>query len=283
MEQITFWNGVTMPQEGFGVFQITDHAEAVRTVRTALECGYRMVDTAAAYRNERAVGEGIRESGLPRGEIFVTTKLWVQDYGLEKARAAVDRSLRELGVDYVDLLLLHQPMGDWPGAWRALEEAYRAGKARAIGVANFYPHALMDLCLTVETKPMLNQVEIHPFFQQEKALALMRELGVAPQAWGSLAEGGHGIFAHPVLTEIGRAHGKTAAQVALRWALQRGVAIIPKSVRRERLEENLAVWDFALSPEEMGRIRALDVGHSEIVDHFDPAFVRLIHELRAHD
>ena len=282
MDKLTLANGVRMPQEGFGVFQIPDHEEAKRVVRDALACGYRLVDTAAAYLNEHAVGEAIRESGLRREEVFVETKIWVQDYGYERTLRAIDAALERLGLDVIDLLLLHQPIGDWPGAWRALEAAYRAGKLRAIGMANCYPHVLADVCLTADIRPMVNQVEIHPFFQQEANLATMRDYGVAPQAWGSLAEGGHGIFTHPTLTEIGRAHGKSAAQVALRWAVQRGVAIIPKSTHRERLAENLAIWDFALSDDEMARIRALDTGHSDIVNHFDPAFVKMLHNHRVH-
>ena len=282
MDKLTLANGVRMPQEGFGVFQIPDHEEAKRVVRDALACGYRLVDTAAAYLNEHAVGEAIRESGLRREEVFVETKIWVQDYGYERTLRAIDAALARLGLDVIDLLLLHQPIGDWPGAWRALEAAYRAGKLRAIGMANCYPHVLADVCLTADIRPMVNQVEIHPFFQQEANLATMRDYGVAPQAWGSLAEGGHGIFTHPTLTEIGRAHGKSAAQVALRWAVQRGVAIIPKSTHRERLAENLAIWDFALSDDEMARIRALDTGHSDIVNHFDPAFVKMLHNHRVH-
>ena len=282
MDELTLANGVRMPQEGFGVFQIPDHEEAKRVVRDALACGYRLVDTAAAYCNERAVGEAIRESGLRREEVFVETKIWVQDYGYERTLRAIDAALGRLGLDVIDLLLLHQPIGDWPGAWRALEAAYRAGKLRAIGMANCYPHVLADVCLTADIRPMVNQVEIHPFFQQEANLATMRDYGVAPQAWGSLAEGGHGIFTHPTLTEIGRAHGKSAAQVALRWAVQRGVAIIPKSTHCERLAENLAIWDFALSDDEMARIRALDTGHSDIVNHFDPAFVKMLHNHRVH-
>ena len=282
MDKLTLANGVRMPQEGFGVFQIPDHEEAKRVVRDALACGYRLVDTAAAYLNEHAVGEAIRESGLRREEVFVETKIWVQDYGYERTLRAIDAALARLGLDVIDLLLLHQPIGDWPGAWRALEAAYRAGKLRAIGMANCYPHVLADVCLTADIRPMVNQVEIHPFFQQEANLATMRDYGVAPQAWGSLAEGGHGIFTHPTLTEIGRAHGKSVAQVALRWAVQRGVAIIPKSTHRERLAENLDIWDFALSDDEMARIRALDTGHSDIVNHFDPAFVKMLHNHRVH-
>lgn len=283
MNELTLANGVRMPQEGFGVFQIPDHEEAKRVVRDALACGYRLVDTAAAYLNERAVGEAIRESGLPREEVFVETKIWVQDYGYERTLRAIDAALERLGLDFIDLLLLHQPIGDWPGAWRALETAYRAGKLRAIGMANCYPHVLADVCLTAAIRPMVNQVEIHPFFQQERNLATMRDYGVVPQAWGPFAEGGHGIFTHPVLTEIGRAHGKTAAQVALRWSVQRGVCVLPKSVHRERLAENLAIWDFTLSDNEMERIRALDTSHSDIVDHFDPAFVKMLHTHRVHD
>lgn len=283
MNELTLANGVRMPQEGFGVFQIPDHNEAKRVVLDALACGYRMVDTAAAYFNERAVGEAIRESGLPREAVFVETKIWVQDYGYERTLRAIDAALERLGLDFIDLLLLHQPIGDWPGAWRALETAYRAGKLRAIGMANCYPHVLADVCLTADIRPMVNQVEIHPFFQQEANLATMRDYGVIPQAWGSLAEGGHGIFTHPVLADIGRAHGKTAAQVALRWAVQRGIAIIPKSTHRERLAENLAIWDFALTDDEMARIRTLDTGHSDIVNHFDPAFVKMLHTYRVHD
>ena len=283
MNELTLANGVRMPQEGFGVFQIPDHEEAKRVVRDALACGYRLVDTAAAYLNERAVGEAIRESGLPREAVFVETKIWVQDYGYERTLRAIDAALERLGLDFIDLLLLHQPIGDWPGAWRALETAYRAGKLRAIGMANCYPHVLADVCLTAAIRPMVNQVEIHPFFQQERNLTTMRDYGVVPQAWGPFAEGGHGIFTHPVLTEIGRAHGKTAAQVALRWSVQRGVCVLPKSVHRERLAENLAIWDFTLSDDEMERIRALDTGHSDIVDHFDPAFVKMLHNHRVHD
>lgn len=283
MEYVTFSNGVRMPQEGFGVFQIPDHKEAKRVLLDAFECGYRMVDTAAAYMNERAVGEAVRESGLKREEVFVTSKIWVQDIGYEKTKKAIDRSLAELGFDYLDLMLLHQPMGDYYGGWRALEEGLKEGKLRAIGMANCYPHVIADLCLTVEVKPMLNQVEIHPFFQQQKNLDTMKEFGVVPQAWGSLAEGKFGIFAHPVLVAIGKKYGKSAAQVALRWSVQRGVAVIPKTTHKERMKENLGIWDFALSDEDMRAIEPLDTGRSEIVDHFDPAFVKMLHALKVHE
>ena len=280
MDYATFSNGVKMPMEGIGVFQIPDHATAVRVVKDAMDVGYRMIDTAAAYMNERAVGEGIRESGVKRDGVFVTSKIWVQDFGYEATKKAIDRSLDKLGFDYLDLMLLHQPVGDYMGSWRALEEALEEGKLRAIGMANCYPHVITDLCLTMDVKPMLNQVEIHPFFQQQRNLDAMREYGVVPQAWGSLAEGRKDLFESPILNEIGAAHGKSAAQVALRWAVDRGIAIIPKSVRKERLQENLDIWNFKLSKEEISRIAEMDTGHSEIVDHFDPAFIKMLHGFR---
>ncbi len=272
-----------MPLEGFGVFQIPDLAECERVTIEAIRQGYRLIDTAAAYQNEEAVGAAIAKSGVPREELFITTKLWVQDISYEAAGTAFERSLQKLGLDYLDLYLIHQPMGDFFGAWRRLEELHRAGKIRAIGVSNFYPAVLANFCETVEIKPMVNQVELHPFFQQEAALATMKEYGVVPQAWGPLAEGKHGIFTHPVLTKIGEKYGKTAAQVALRWNTQRGVSILPKSVRAERIAVNLDIWDFALNEAEMAEIAKLDLGHSEIVNHDDPAFVKWLHERRIHD
>ena len=240
-------NGVEMPLKGFGVFQVPDPAQCEQAVLDAISTGYRLIDTAAAYMNEEAVGKAVQKCGVPREELFITTKLWVQDASYDGAKQAIDTSMKKLGLDYIDLYLIHQPMGDYIGAYRAMEEAYKAGKIRAIGVCNFYPNRLADLCETVEVIPAVNQVELHPFFQQENALALMREYGVIPEAWGPFAEGKHGIFTHPVLTEIGQKYGKTAAQVALRWNVQRGVVVIPKSVHRERMEQNLAIWDFALS------------------------------------
>lgn len=275
-------NGVELPMIGYGTFQIRDAAQCERCVSQALEAGYRLFDTAASYENEAAIGRALRGSGLPRKEWFVTTKLWVQDASYQGAKAAIETSLQKLGLSYIDLYLIHQPMGDYIGAWHAMEEAYKAGKLRAIGVCNFYPNRLADLCESVEIKPAVNQVELHPFFQQENALALMKEYGVHPEAWGPFAEGSHGIFTHPVLTEIGRKYGKSAAQVALRWNVQRGVTVIPKSVHSERMEQNLDIWDFQLSGEDMAEIARLDIGHSEIVDHSDPKFVRMLHQMKIH-
>ena len=283
VENVKLNNGVMMSLEGFGVFQIPDLAECERVAIEAIRQGYRLIDTAAAYQNEEAVGAASAKSGVPREELFITTKLWVQDISYEAAGTAFERSLQKLGLDYLDLYLIHQPMGDFFGAWRRLEDLHRAGKIRAIGVSNFYPAVLANFCETVEIKPMVNQVELHPFFQQEAALATMKEYGVVPQAWGPLAEGKHGIFTHPVLTKIGEKYGKTAAQVALRWNTQRGVSILPKSVRAERIAVNLDIWDFALNEAEMAEIAKLDLGHSEIVDHRSPAFVRFLHERKIHD
>ena len=283
IETVKLNNGLEMPLEGFGVFQVPDPAVCEQAVLDAIASGYRLIDTAAAYINEEAVGKAIAKCCVPREELFITTKLWVQDASYEGARAAIETSLRKLGLSYIDLYLIHQPMGDYIGAWRAMEEAYKAGMLKAIGVCNFYPNRLADLCETVEVKPAVNQVELHPFFQQENALALMKEYGVQPEAWGPFAEGNHGIFTHPVLTAIGQKYGKSAAQVALRWNVQRGVAVIPKSVHKERMEHNLAIWDFQLSDGDMAEIAKLDIGHSEIVDHGDPRFVQMLHQMKVHE
>ena len=282
MESVKLNNGVEMPLEGFGVFQVPDPAQCEQAVLDAIASGYRLIDTAAAYMNEKAVGEAIKKCGVPREELFITTKLWVQDASYEGAKQAIQTSLDNLGLDYLDLYLIHQPMGDYIGAYRAMEEAYREGKLRAIGVCNFYPARLADLCETVTVMPAVNQVELHPFFQQEDALALMKEYGVHPEAWGPCAEGNHGIFTHPVLTKIGEKYGKSAAQVALRWNVQRGVTVIPKSVHKERMEQNLDIWNFTLSDEDMAEIAKLDLGHSEIVNHSDPAFVKMLHGAKIH-
>lgn len=283
MEYITLNNGVKMPLEGFGVFQVPDPAQCEQAVLDAIGSGYRLIDTAAAYMNEASVGAAIAKCGVPREELFITTKLWVQDAGYDSAKKAIWTSLDKLGLDYIDLYLIHQPMGDYVGAYRAMEEAYKEGTLKAIGVCNFYPARLADLCETVDVIPAVNQVELHPFFQQENALALMKEYGVRPQAWGPFAEGKFGIFTHPVLTKIGEKYGKSAAQVALRWNTQRGVVVIPKSVHRERMEQNFAIWDFSLTENEMKEIAALDMGHSEIVNHDDPGFVKMLHGLKVHE
>ena len=283
IETVKLNNGIEMPLEGFGVFQVPDPAVCEQAVLDAIATGYRLIDTAAAYMNEEAVGKAIAKCGVPREELFITTKLWVQDASYEGARAAIETSLNKLGLDYIDLYLIHQPMGDYIGAYRAMEEAYKAGKLRAIGVCNCYPQILTDICETVDVIPAVNQVELHPFFQQQNALALMKEYGVQPEAWGPFAEGNHGIFTHPVLTKIGEKYGKSAAQVALRWNVQRGVIVIPKSVHKERMEQNIDIWDFQLSDADMAEIAKLDIGHSEIVDHYDPKFVQMLHQLKVHE
>ena len=283
IETIKLNNGVEMPLEGFGVFQVPNLAVCEQAVLDAIATGYRLIDTAAAYMNEEAVGKAIAKCGVPREELFITTKLWVQDASYEGAKQAIETSMKKLGLDYIDLYLIHQPMGDYIGAYRAMEEANEEGKLKAIGVCNCYPQILADICETVEIKPAVNQVELHPFFQQESALALMKEYGVHPEAWGPFAEGNHGIFTHPILTRIGQKYGKSAAQVALRWNVQRGVTVIPKSVHKERMEQNMDIWDFQLSSEDMAEIAGLDIGRSEIVDHSDPKFVQMLHQMRIHE
>ncbi len=275
-------NGIKMPMEGFGVFQINDNSICRKAVLDAIESGYRLIDTAAAYMNEDAVGEAIREAGVNREDLFITTKLWIQDASYDGAKKALERSLKNLKLDYLDLYLIHQPMGDYYGAYRAMEEMYKEGKVRAIGVCNFYPERLMDLVLHTDIVPAVNQVELHPFFQQEKALSNMNTLCVQAEAWGPFAEGKHGIFTHPLLSSIGEKYSKSAAQVALRWNIQRGVVVIPKTIHKERMIQNLDIWDFSLSDEDMERISALDMGKSGIVDHSDPAFVKMISGLKIH-
>jgi len=269
---VTLNNGVEMPILGFGVYQVpADETEAV--VRTALEVGYRHLDTAASYGNEEAVGAAIRSSGLDRSDLFITTKLWIQTPGEAKARAALETSLERLGLDHVDLYLIHQPFGDYYSFWRAMEQANREGLARAIGVANFYPDRLVDLIDHNELAPAVDQVELNPFFQRQADQDLMREHGVQIESWGGFAEGKNNLFGNPVLTDIGATNGKSAAQVVLRWLIQREIVTIPKSVRRERMEQNFDVFDFALSDDEMARIAALDTGATQFFDHRDPAMV----------
>ena len=283
MEFVTLNNGIKMPLQGFGVFQVPDPAQCEQAVSDAIDTGYRLIDTAAAYMNEQAVGAAIKKCGVSRSELFITTKLWVQDMSYDGAKRAFETSLKNLGLEYLDLYLIHQPMGDYFGAYRAMEELYKEGVVRAIGVCNFYPHVLADLCESVEIVPAVNQIELHPFFQQDNALSLMKEYGIVSEAWGPFAEGKHGIFTHPVLTDIGQKYGKTAAQVALRWNVQRGVVVIPKSVHKDRMAQNFDIWDFKLSDGDMAEISKLDIGHSEIVDHFDPGFVKMIHGMKIHD
>lgn len=280
MEFLTLQNGVSMPLEGFGVFQVTDAAVCRQAVLDAIRAGYRLIDTAALYMNEEAVGQAIREAieaGLvTRQELFVTTKLWADGASYEGAKKGFAASMKKLGLDYLDLYLIHQPYGDVYGAWKAMEELYKEGKIRAIGVSNFYRGRFVEFAELVDIKPMVNQIELHPFYAQEQAIAEMKEYGCVPQAWGPLAEGKHGIFTHPVLSEIGAKYGKTAAQIALKWNVQRGVSILPKSVHKERMEQNMDIWDFTLSEEDLEKIRGLDLGYSEIIDHNDPAVVKYI-------
>lgn len=283
MEFVALKNGVKMPMEGFGVFQVPDADVCEQAVLDAIKTGYRLIDTAAAYFNEEAVGAAIKKSGVPREELFITTKLWIQDAGYENAKKAFQTSLDKLGLDYLDLYLIHQPMNDYYGSWRALEELYESGKIRAIGVCNFYPERLADLCVNAKIMPMVNQVELHPFFAQEGALETMREFGVQPEAWGPLAEGKHGIFTDEKLTAIAENHKKSVAQVVLRWNIQRGVIVIPKSTHKERMEENLDIWDFVLSEEEMSVISGLDLGHSEIIDHGAAETAKWLNGWKIHD
>lgn len=269
---VTLNNGVRMPQLGYGVYQV-DPAECERCVLDAIAAGYRMIDTAQAYHNEEAVGAAVRKCGLPREQLFIVTKIWISNAGEERAYASILESLRRLDMDHVDLLLVHQPFGDYYGTYRAMERAYREGKARAIGVSNFYPDRLIDLQAHVEVKPAVDQVETHVFNQQTEAQRWMEKYGCRIMSWGPFAEGKNGLFANPVLREVGAAHGKTAAQTALRFLLQRGVVVIPKSTHRERMAENFAVLDFELSPAEMERVAGLDLGHSLFLSHQDPEIV----------
>lgn len=283
METIKLSNGVEMPMEGFGVFQVPEAEVCKQAVSDALEAGYRLIDTAAAYFNEEAVGAAIKDSGIPREELFITTKLWIQDAGYENAKKAFQTSLDKLGLDYLDLYLIHQPMSDYYGSWRAMEELYKEGKIRAIGVCNFYPERLTDLCVNAEIAPMVNQVELHPFFQQADALKNMEEFKVQPEAWGPFAEGKFNIFSNETLLAIAEKYGKSVAQVALRWNIQRGVVVIPKSVHKERMEENLDIWDFTLSDEDMNAISLLDKGHSEIIDHSAAETAKWLNSWKIHD
>ena len=272
--EVTLNNGVVMPMLGFGVFQVPDPAECERSVCNAIEAGYRLIDTAASYGNEAAVGTAIASCGVDRAELFVTTKLWVQDASYAGSLAAFERSLNKLQLDYLDLYLIHQPYGDVYGAWAAMEELHRAGRIRAIGISNFYPDRVVDFALHTAILPAVNQIEIHPFHQQYEAHDLLKEHNIQTQAWGPFAEGRGGLFENAVLAGIGRKHGKSIAQIVLRWLIERGIVAIPKTVRRERMAENLAIFDFALDGDDLSAIAALDQKVSSFFDHRDPAMVK---------
>lgn len=289
MEYTTLGNGLKMPMEGFGVFQVPDKAECTASVLHAIRTGYRLIDTAASYTNEDAVGEAVRQAiaeGIcTREELFITSKMWVQDMeNHATAKAAIDASLEKMDIGYIDLYLLHQAMKDYFSAWRAMEDAYRAGRLKAIGVSNFYPHVLTNFCETVAIRPMVNQVELHPYFAQEEALKTMQDYQVQPEAWAPLGGGRYNPFENDMLQEIAAAHGKTIGQVLLRWNVQRGVAVIPKSTRPARIEENFHIWDFVLSEAEMKRVSSLDMGYTgTAVKHFEPEFVRMCNNRKIHD
>ncbi len=278
METVLLNNGVVMPKIGYGVYQIPP-ADCVRCVKDALGAGYRLIDTAQSYDNEYEVGEAVAQSGIPRQELFFTTKIWIANSGYERAKRSIDDSLRRLRTDYVDLMLIHQPFGDYYGTWRAMEEALRAGKIRAIGVSNFFADRLIDLCHNADIRPAVNEVETHVFHQQKELHRIMERYGIVHEAWAPFAEGRHDLFTNPVLVRIGAAHGKTAAQAALRFLLQSDVVVIPKSVRRSCMEENLDVLDFTLSEEEMEALRALDEKDSLFFSHYDPQMVEWFYQI----
>ena len=280
MKQVTLNNGIQMPVLGFGVFQIADQQECERSVIDAIEAGYRLIDTAASYMNEEAVGRGLRASGVRREELFVTTKLWVQDAGFERTLQAIDKSLKRMQLDYLDLYLIHQPFGDVHGSWRAMEQAHRAGKLRAIGVSNFQPDRLMDIKAFNEVAPAVNQVEVNPFHQQAESVAFMRDNGVQAEAWAPFAEGRNNLFTNAVLAGIAKKYGKSVGQVVLRWLVQRGIVALAKSVRKERMVENLDVFDFQLDDADMAGIATLETGKSSFFSHRDPAIVKWMSERR---
>lgn len=287
MEYVTLRNGVRMPMLGYGVYQVTQE-ECERCVLDALDAGYRAIDTAQSYFNEEQVGSAIEKSGIPREEIFLTTKVWIEHYGYEQAKASVLESMEKLRTDYLDPVLLHQPFGDYYGAYRALEDLYTEGRLRAIGISNFYPDRMVDIASFARIRPMVNQVEVHPLHQQAEAKQWMEKYGIQMEAWAPFGEGRGGLFTNPVLAQIGAKYEKTAAQVILRWHIQRGVVVIPKSTHVERMRENLDVFDFALTPEDMAAIAALDQRHSAFFSHQDPAmvewFVKMVEERkRQHD
>lgn len=274
METLTLHNGIEMPILGFGVFQIPDPAECERSVLDALATGYRLLDTATSHQNEEAVGKAIQKSGVPREQIFLTTKLWIQDTGYEKTKVAFEKSLKRLNVDYLDLYLIHQPYGDVHGSWRAMEELYREGKTRAIGISNFHPDRVVDLMAFHEVVPAVNQIETHPFHQQVETQKFLAENGIQIESWGPFAEGRNGLFTNQLLGSIGEKYNKSIAQIVLRWLVQRGVVSIPKSVKKERMAQNFHVFDFQLSPVDMKLIESLDQKQSAFFDHRDPNMVK---------
>ncbi|MFD7522250.1 aldo/keto reductase [Paenibacillus chitinolyticus] len=276
MQTVTLNNGVKMPIIGFGVYQVPDAEECENAVYEALMAGYRLIDTAAGYLNEEAVGRAIKRSGIPREELFITTKLWVQDAGYESAKLAFAKSLKKLQLDYLDLYLIHQPFGDYYGAWRAMEELYRKGKMKAIGVSNFLPDRLMDLIVHNEIVPALNQIETHPFYQQTETTVFLKEQGVQHQSWAPFAEGRGNMFGNEVLTSIAERHNKSVAQVVLRWLVQREVVVIPKSVRKERIVENFDIFDFELSADDMEQISTLDARESLFLSYRDPEVAKMM-------
>lgn len=278
MNYITLNNGVEMPAVGYGVYQVSPD-ECVRCVEDALHAGYRLIDTAQSYDNEYEVGQGLRQSGVVRGDIFLTTKIWIANAGYEKAKASIDDSLRRLQTDYIDLMLIHQPFGDYYGTYRAMEEAYKAGKLRAIGVSNFFADRFIDLCHNVEVMPAVNQVETHVFHQQAELHAIMDKYGVVHESWGPFAEGRKDFFTHPVLQRIGTAHHKTAAQAALRFLLQKDIVVIPKSVHKDRMVQNLDIFDFSLSDSEMKELEGLDEKKSLFFSHYDPKMVEWFYDM----
>lgn len=280
MDSIRLNNNVQMPLLGLGVFQVTDQAVCKESVRTALETGYRLIDTAACYGNERAVGHAIKDSGIPREEVFLSSKVWIQDAGYDKTMDSFQKTLENLQTDYLDLYLIHMPYGDYHGSWRAMEELYRTGAVKAIGVCNFLPDRLVDLILSHEVVPAINQIELHPFCQQKELRRLMAQYHICPMAWAPFAEGMDGIFRNPILADIGAQYGKTPAQVILRWMRQSDIITIPKSVHAERIRQNFDVNDFTLSAEDMEQIETLDRGHSLILDVPDLDEVYRLHNIR---
>lgn len=277
MTYVTLSNGVKMPMQGFGVFQVDDLSVCQQAVSDAIVEGYRLFDTAYTYNNEQAVGEAIRRSGLKREDFFVTTKAWISDFGYDQTLRAFDRSLAALGMEYVDLYLLHMPLADYYGSWRALERLYREKRVRAIGVSNFSAARLMDLCYNCEVRPMVNQIELHPHFQREEDLEVMRSLGIQPHGWAPFAEGMKGMFTEPTLQRIAEKHHKTVAQIVLRWNIERGVIVIPKSVHRERIRENFNIWDFQLDAEDMQHIALLETGKPSMLDCEKPSEIRRLY------